>query len=231
MHSFGRRAGLRHGDLASAPGRRPLATAPRARPRKEQQPAPEEANGDKPPPKRLSKLFQNYATETLAEQQAEALNYAAERAAAADGLPKRRDGRPSSRIGRATKYDTSTSAIESKRASMFAFDPTTGNDEPLVGIYGNGEPQWWALRVYPNREKQVADAFDRMLDLLGPVGPDEVPREVESCVPSKKVRAWSPKSGKMGSKALKYEDGGWLLVKTLMDKPFYSMLSGNINVL
>lgn len=230
MHLFGRRAGLRHADLITAPGRRPLAVPPQARPRKEQQPAQEESTEDKPPPKRLSKLFEKYNSSDLETQQAEALNYAAERAAATEGIPKRRDGRPVSRTPRATKFSESTAVIESKHAAMFAYDPSTRKEEPIVGIYGNGEPQWWALRVNPGREKQVADAIDRQLSLL-PLLEGDIEREVESWVPAKKVRAWSPKTKRMGAKSLKYEDGGWLLVRTVMDKPFYSMLSGNINVL
>ena len=109
-------------------------------------------------------------------------------------------------------------------------------DEPNIGVYGKGKSCWWALRVNPGREKQVADGIDRLLKYLPSVrinGEDkpDIVREAECWAPAKKVRAWSPKTGKMGTKSLKYDDGGFLLVKTIMDKPFITMLNGNINVL
>lgn len=132
-----------------------------------------------------------------------------------------------------TGYKDQTRA--SKKESLFIYDPTTGKKEPNVGWYGEGKPHWWALWVQNGREKQVVDAIERLLPTLGPViwnGEElEEPRSAECWIPQKRVRAFSVKAGKYGSRLLKYEDGGWVMVRTVLDRPFAGMLQFNLNVL
>lgn len=172
-------------------------------------------------PARLAKLLAQYDTQDLEAQQLEAEEYKGARRNAGGAAGK--SGRELH--DRAPKY-------QAKLAEMFAYDPETRKKEPLIGFYGGKEPRWWALWVVPGREKQVMDAIARLAPSLPPVelsDGSEAPREVETWSPMKKVRAWNPKSGKMGARTLKYDDGGWLLVKTVLDKPFAAMLSGNVS--
>lgn len=236
------------GWLAPGPGRNTsvgaLASAGRGRGRgrgrpveqREGEDQPGVVNAPPPPPRRLSKLFEKYQDADLDAQQEEVFNYSVERAEAAAAVPTARDGRPRTRASKAKEYSKGSMEVAKKRAKMFIFNTERNEDEANIGVYGKGKPCWWALRVNPGREKQVADAIDRLLEYLPPLRINckdvlGIPREAECWVPSKKVRAWSPKTGKMGNKALKYEDGGVLLVKTIMDKSFVTMMAGNINVL
>jgi hypothetical protein len=242
---FGQSLSLRRPSwLVSAPGRNtsvgavPSAGAGRGRGKgKDQQPEAEgEPKQPPPPPRRLSKLFEKYQADDLEQQQEEALEYSKSRFAAAAEIPATRNGRPRARTAKAKEFVQGSIALAKKRAEMFTFNVQRNEDEANIGVYGKGKMCWWALRVNPGREKQVADAIDRLLEYLPPVrinGVDkpEITREAECWVPQKKVRAWSPKTGKMGNKSLKYDDGGFLLVKTVMDKAFVTMMAGNINVL
>ena len=232
MNTLGHRAGLRRADVGGGASRRrpPTAALPRdgPPPPKKQQPAVAQTPAV---PSRLSRLFQNYKTEDLEAQQIEAEEYAATRAAATANVKSSRDGRPASRAARAQQFATGNGERSGKYAKMFKYDDATHKDEPIIGVYGKGKPQWWALRVNPGREKQVAEAIERMLKQMPPVVGSRAPRAAEHWIPLKRVRAWSPKTNKMGTKLVKYEEGGWLLVETVMDKPFALMLGGNYNFL
>jgi hypothetical protein len=236
------------GWIAPAPGRnssvKALASAGRGRGRGQgrpvEQPEGEEHPGavktPPPPPRRLSKLFEKYQDADLEAQQEELSSYSVGRAEKAAAVPTARDGRPRTRSSKAKEYSKGSMEVAKKRAKMFIFNTERNEDEANIGVHGKGKPCWWALRVNPGREKQVADAIDRLLKYLPPLRIDctdvlDIPREAECWVPAKKVRAWNPKTGKMGNKALKYGDGGFLLVKTIMDKEFVTMMAGNINVL
>jgi hypothetical protein len=227
----------RPGSLTTAPGRnvRALVSAGRGRGRAAaDQQQSEEGAANPPPPRRLSKLFEKY--QDADEQKLEVDNYKAERENAVASVPSARDGRPRARVTKASEYVKGSVEAAKKRAKMFFFNPERNEDEANIGVYGQGKMTWWALRVNPGREKQVADAIDRLLEYLPPLrinGQDkpDIPREAECWVPAKKVRAWSPKTGKLGNKSLKYDDGGFILVKTIMDKAFVTMMAGNINVL
>jgi len=243
---FGHNFSLRcPGWLAPAPGRNnsvgALASAGRGRGRGRGRPVEQPEGDDQPkvvqsPPRRLSKLLKMYSDADLEAQQEEVLSYKAEREEAAAAISSTaRDGRPRIRASKAKEFVKGSIEAAQKRAKMFIFNSERNKDEANLGVYGKGKSCWWALRVNPGREKQVADAIHRLLEYQPPLQIDckevDIPREAECWVPSKKVRAWNPKTGKMGNKALKYDDGGFMLVKTIMDKAFVTMMAGNINVL
>lgn len=165
--------------------------------------------------KSITRLLQRYESQNLLEQQAEAIEYMEERGDL--GLA----GRKAQRAQRHGAHSSRSAELERKRCSMFAYSDRTGKEEPIIGYYGNGQPCWWSLWVKGGREKQVLDSLERYLP----------GREVESWIPQKKVKAWNPKTEKMGNKTLKYGNGGWLFIKTVMDDDLAIALRGNINVL
>lgn len=96
-------------------------------------------------------------------------------------------------------------------------------------------PQWWALRVNVGREKQTCTNIERRYQQLREAaeaqGEAEGLQEIETWDVWKRVRAWNPKSQKMGNKMVRYEGGGWVLVRAIMDSRIASIISGNINIL
>lgn len=142
------------------------------------------------------------------------------------------------RVMRRTLVDRSFPELKvdaSKKARYFYRDPETGLLQAAVGVHGDGREQWWALWVNPGREKQVTDTVQRMMIASTQQQGREIEQPVLECwVPSKKIRAWNPKTGKMGNKTLKFGEGGTagvVLLRAMMDSQLYSILSGNVNVL
>ncbi|KAL4856054.1 hypothetical protein ACK3TF_003490 [Chlorella vulgaris] len=104
---------------------------------------------------------------------------------------------------------------------------------PNYGLHGKGELQWWALFVKAGQEKKVAEGLTKYMSELPPLDPLEEggePRErvVETRYPKKSLKVWNPKTGKMGTKVLRYPstyaevlvgglNGGWVLLRTVMD--------------
>ena len=141
----------------------------------------------------------------------------------------RRGARPST-----TAYTASKLELSDKRARYF-FTREDGSKRPLTGVHGGGVPQWWALRVNVGREKQTCTNIERRYQQLREAaeaqGEAEGLQEIETWDVWKRVRAWNPKSQKMGNKMVRYEGGGWVLVRAIMDSRIASIISGNINIL
>ena len=187
------------------------------------------------PPRRLSRILQNY--QNLESQQAELEASKAARAAA----PKGHNGRP---LTPTAKYIAGSAVAMEKKSRYIGINPQTNLEEPNVGVHGHNRPHWWALRVNPGRGKQVADAIQRLLPFLPPLRTSskssaqggegvelEQERACECWIPLKVVPAWNPKTGKVGKKTMRYEEGEILFIKTVLDREFVQMLKGNINVL
>ena len=104
-----------------------------------------------------------------------------------------------------------------------------------MGVHGGGVPQWWALRVTIGREKQTCTNIERrylqLREAAEAAGEAEGMQEIKTWDVWKRVRAWNPKSQKMGNKMVRYEGGGWVLVRAVMDSRIASIISGNINIL
>ncbi|GAB4815587.1 hypothetical protein N2152v2_002633 [Parachlorella kessleri] len=117
---------------------------------------------------------------------------------------------------------------------VFRLD-SNGRMVEVWGGLGKGKPQWWALWVKLNREKQVADGLELFAKELPPLVDEETGEERERVVkvwaPRKIVKAWNPKTGKMGSRTLKYEDGGVVYLNCVMDGEIKTLLQKNINVM
>lgn len=56
-------------------------------------------------------------------------------------------------------------------------------------------------------------------------------QEVETWDINKRVKAWNMKSGKMGNKLVRYNGGGWVLLRCVLDPVIASIVKGNINIL
>jgi len=202
--------------------------------------------------RRLSRLLEKYQDADLNAQELKPEAYAESRTVVESSRRRPVFGRRA--VG---GYIKRKQDLDNKHVQMFYYDASTGKDQPNVGYYGDGKPQWWALSVIPGREKQVMDSIHRLLPSLPLLrrdgngdkinstaqslqqdideeaeGDDQgEKREAETWSPAKRVRVWSAKTGKMGNRSLKYGDGGWVMVKTVMDHSFAVMLKGNTNVL
>ncbi len=157
-------------------------------------------------------------------------------APATQGDRQKRIGGRSRRGARqsATAYTAGKVQLSNKRAKYF-FTREDGSTRPLTGVHGGGVPQWWALRVTVGREKQTCTNIERRHQQLREAaeaeGEVEGMQEIETWDVWKRVRAWNPKSQKMGNKMVRYEGGGWVLVRAVMDSRIASIISGNINIL
>lgn len=121
-----------------------------------------------------------------------------------------------------------------KKHNEYFYRVVDGTWKPRVGVHGKGEPQWWALRVTIGREKQTCTAIERRYQQLREAAsPDDAKRmqDIETWDVWKRVRAWNPKSEKMGNKMIRYEGGGWVMLRAIMDIEIANILKGNINIL
>ena len=133
-----------------------------------------------------------------------------------------------------TAYTAGKQELSSKRDRYF-FTREDGSTRPLMGVHGGGVPQWWALRVTIGREKQTCTNIERrylqLREAAEAAGEAEGMQEIKTWDVWKRVRAWNPKSQNMGNKMVRYEGGGWVLVRAVMDSRIASIISGNINIL
>jgi hypothetical protein len=240
---------------------RPNHIAPRRSPSTITGAVPERRRTTKPPPahlgapaeQRLSRLFQRYQQQehltkrsdghpspeqTITGTEADRANELAAAALENKTQADRRAARRAVVSDRITGNASSQAAA--KRAKYFTPDPVTQVMQPNTGVHGKGRMQWWALWVTPGREKQVSDALMRMISSLPELESAQheltttSSRDIECWAPTKKIKAWSLKSGKMGAKTLKYGDngtGGVLLIRTILDRHLFGLLTRNVNVL
>jgi len=181
-----------------------------------------------------NKLFETYKDQTGDASDAGEMEDARDAPTQGD-RQKRMTGR--SRRGArqsATAYTAGKLELSNKRAKYF-FTREDGSMRPLTGVHGGGVPQWWALRVTIGREKQTCTNIERRYQQLSEAaeadGDSEGMQEIVTWDVWKRVRAWNPKSQKMGNKMIRYEGGGWVLVRAVMDSRIASIISGNINIL
>lgn len=121
-----------------------------------------------------------------------------------------------------------------KKHGEYFYRVSDGTWRPRVGVHGKGEPRWWALRVTIGREKQTCTAIERRYQQLREAASPEdaeLMQEIETWDIWKRVRAWNPKNEKMGNKMIRYDGGGWVLVRAMMDDDVAKILRGNINIL
>jgi len=177
-------------------------------------------------PSRLTKLFQNYDVEGLVDQQEELDAHVSKRAQA-----KGERGPRSSQRSRSL-YTETLNELQQKREEYF-YRRVDGSWAPKYGIHGNGEPQWWALRVTMGREKQVCTAIERKYQQSMEDEDREFSSqdEIKTWDLAKRVSAWNMKTGKMGNKLVRYEGGGWVLLYACLNETLAGILKGNVNVL
>lgn len=185
--------------------------------------ADEQRQSDSSIPPRMSKLLQNYNAQELESQREELEQRAQAR------VDKRRGSRVAQKSG--SRYTSSMKELELKKEKYF-YKVEDGTLRPRVGVHGGEEPRWWALRVTVGREKQVCTAIERrMLQIKEGLENDEIMQEIKTWDISKRVKAWSPKTGKMGNKLVRYAGGGWVLLYAKLDATISSLIKGNINIL
>eukprot|EP00890_Picochlorum_soloecismus_P005059 jgi/Picsp_1/5554/NSC_02913-R1_transcription antitermination protein len=177
-------------------------------------------------PSRLTKLFEKYDAEGLIDQQEE-LEARVSRRAQAKGERSPRSSRKSRSL-----YTEGLKELQQKREKYF-YRRVDGSWAPRYGIHGNGEPQWWALRVTIGREKQVCTAIERKYQqLMEDEGSDLTTEdEIKTRDLVKRVSAWNIKTEKMGNKLIRYKGGGWVLLYACLNETLTGVLSGNVNVL
>jgi transcription antitermination factor NusG len=153
-------------------------------------------------------------------------------ARASAGRPRR--ATRSKRVPRQTSYSSGLQEKEEKREKYF-FRVEDGSLRPRTGVHGGGEPQWWALRVTVGREKQTCTNIERRYQQLREAavaeGTDDGMQEIETWDVWKRVRAWNPKTEKMGNKMVRYDGGGWVMLRAVMDTQIAGIIKGNINIL
>lgn len=175
-------------------------------------------------PNRLSKIFEMYSKEELETQQEE--------------LEARQSRRRSKDVSRASRRQEPNISFvegqeeEEKKFQKYFYRVEDGTWRPRVGVHGGDVPRWWALRVTIGREKQTCAAIERRYQQLREAleDPDGM-QEIETWDIFKRVRAWSPKTEKMGNKMIRYDGGGWVMLKANLDSHIAGILRGNINIL
>lgn len=134
----------------------------------------------------------------------------------------------------ASSYTVGKQENEIKRSKYF-YMREDGSMRPVTGVHGGGERRWWALRVTIGREKQTCTNIERRYQQLREAaeveGTADSLQEIETWDVWKRVRAWSPKTEKMGNKMVRYEGGGWVLVQAVLTEDIASIIKGNINIL
>lgn len=55
-------------------------------------------------------------------------------------------------------------------------------------------------------------------------------REVEAWVPVKKVKMWSPRTERVGTRTVRYGGGGWVFFRTVMDEAVDKLIKENFLV-
>lgn len=177
-------------------------------------------------PSRLSKLFEKYDVDGLIDQQEELEAHVSRRAQA------KVERSPRSSQKSTSLYTESLKELQQKREKYF-YRRVDGSWAPRYDIHGNGEPQWWALRVTIGREKQVCTAIERKYQqAVEDEGTDfSGKEEIKTWDLAKRVSAWNLKTEKMGNKLVRYKDGGWVLLYACLNETLARILSGNVNVL
>jgi transcription antitermination factor NusG len=152
-----------------------------------------------------------------------------------EGRQKKRSNRSRRVTGKARQAYTAGVQENQEKHDRYFYKVEDGSLRARVGVHGGGEPRWWALRVTVGREKQTCTAIERRYQQLCEAaaleGDDESLQEIETWDIWKRVRAWNPKTEKMGNKMIRYEGGGWVLLRAIMDTRIASVLKGNINIL
>ena len=183
---------------------------------------PEETEADGP--NRLANILKMYSEEDLETQKEEL-----------EARQSRRRDKQASRGSR--RQETKISFVEGQEEEERKFQKyfhrmEDGTWRPRVGVHGDGVPCWWALRVTIGREKQTCAAIERRYQqLLEALENPDGMQEIETWDVSKRVRAWSPKTDKMGNKLIRYDGGGWVMLKANLDSHIAGILKGNINIL
>ena len=173
---------------------------------------------------RLSRILQNYNDSQLKELDAH--------------VSSRREGKGSRRAkpARSATSSSFTKGMEQEKEKFerYFYRVEDGTWRPRMGVHGGDEPRWWALRVTIGREKQTCTAIQRRYQqLLEACSVEELDsmQEIDTWDVSKRVKAWSPKTEKMGNKMIRYDGGGWVMLWAKLDRQIASILRGNINVL
>lgn len=177
-------------------------------------------------PSRLSKIFEKYNADGIIDQQEELEDHISRRAQA------KVERSPRSSQKSRSLYTESLNELQQKREKYF-YRRVDGSLAPRFGIHGNGEPQWWALRVTVGREKQVCTAIERKYQqsMEDEGGNFSGEYEIKTWDLAKRVSAWNMKTEKMGNKLVRYKDGGWVLLYACLNETLAGILSGNVNVL
>ncbi|KAL4434069.1 hypothetical protein ABPG75_000510 [Micractinium tetrahymenae] len=191
---------------------------------------------------RLARILRQYEATDVEQQQADLQSYLAQREYRR-GDPEEPGSSRSLRVSAGQR-----AGDERANAKLDLYMPLTdsGARRPNHGLHGKGELQWWALAVKPGREKQVAEALQRLVEtagLLPPLAPaqeggEPQPRTMECLTPKKSVKVWNPKTGKMGNKMLRYparypevllggDNGGWVLARFVLDNDIYQRIKNN----
>jgi len=177
-------------------------------------------------PNRLSRILQNYSDSQLEELEAH--------------VSSRREGKASRRARPSRSATSSSSSFtegmeqEKEKFEQYFYRVEDGTWRPRMGVHGGDEPRWWALRVTIGREKQTCTAIQRRYQqLLEACSAEELNamQEIDTWDISKRVKAWSPKTEKMGNKMVRYDGGGWVMLWAKLDRQIAGILRGNINVL
>ena len=197
-----------------------------------------------------SKLFDTYKDQMATKDEDEGTEDTADDiTSAAVSTATRRSGsgrsKQTARSGKAGKttrqppaavaaYTVGKQEDELKRSKYF-YKREDGSLRPVTGVHGAGEVHWWALRVTVGREKQTCTNIERRWQQLREAaeleGTAHLMQEIETWDVWKRVRAWSPKTEKMGNKMVRYEGGGWVLVRAILTEDIASIIKGNINIL
>ncbi|KAI8102108.1 hypothetical protein M9434_007167 [Picochlorum sp. BPE23] len=183
---------------------------------------PEETEADGP--NRLANILKMYSKEDLETQKEEL-----------EARQSRKRDKQASRGSR--RQEPKISFVEGqeeeeRKFRKYFYRVEDGTWRPRVGVHGDDVPCWWALRVTIGREKQTCAAIERRYQQLREAleDPDGM-QEIETWDISKRVRAWSPKTEKMGNKLIRYDGGGWVMLRANLDSHIAGILRGNINIL
>lgn len=127
-------------------------------------------------------------------------------------------------------------AARADAAARSALASGGGGGRPDFAAHATGDPQWWAVEI-PSGDPRKASSVARWLAAAErrcgrvaprePGGPDR-DRVVETYIPKKKVRAWSFRANKMGTRTVAYKGGCIVFFRAVMDQSLGEYVSSGI---
>jgi hypothetical protein len=135
-----------------------------------------------------------------------------------------------------TRSGAIAAAARAKAANRAELSLGGGGGRPNFAAHASGHPQWWALEIPsgdPRKASSVARwlaAAERRCGRVAPAAPggESRARVIETYIPKKKVRAWSFRANKMGTRTVAYKGGCVVFFCAVMDQPLGEYVAGGI---